>query len=83
MDVMDIRRKHALPSADEAIPGRSERMEVTHAHTVLGTPLEGPFDASFEIAMFGLGCFWGAERRVLEGTWGVYDRSWVCGGAHS
>ena len=62
MDVMDIRRKHALPSADEAIPGRSERMEVTHAHTVLDTPLEGPFDASLEMAMFGLGCFWGAER---------------------
>ncbi|MCH1460654.1 MAG: peptide-methionine (S)-S-oxide reductase, partial [Luminiphilus sp.] len=71
MDAMDIRRKHALPSAAEAIPGRSERMEVTHAHTVLGTPLEGPFDASLEMAMFGLGCFWGAER-VFWMVPGVY-----------
>ena len=80
MDVMDIRRKHALPSADEAIPGRSERMEVTHAHTVLGTPLEGPFDASLEIAMFGLGCFWGAER-VFWKVPGVYTTAvWYAAG---
>lgn len=62
MNIMDIRRKHALPSVNDALPGRSVRMPVTHAHTVLGTPLEGPFDQTLEMAMFGLGCFWGAER---------------------
>ena len=43
MDIMDIRRKHALPSAEEALPGREFAMPVTHNHTVLGTPLMGPF----------------------------------------
>ena len=65
MDIMDIlqtRNKDAMPAPEDALPGRDDRMLVTHAHTVLGNPLEGPFDPSLEVAMFGLGCFWGAER---------------------
>ena len=57
-----MRRKVVMPTPEDALPGRGDPMPVTHAHTVLGNPLEGPFDPSLEVAMFGLGCFWGAER---------------------
>ncbi|MBK9180405.1 MAG: peptide-methionine (S)-S-oxide reductase MsrA [Acidimicrobiales bacterium] len=49
-------------TADEALPGRDVAMPVPAAHTVLGTPLLPPFPAGTEVAVFGLGCFWGAER---------------------
>ena len=62
MDILQMRRKDVMPTPEDALSGRGDRMPVTHAHTVLGNPLEGPFDPSLEVAMFGLGCFWGAER---------------------
>jgi peptide-methionine (S)-S-oxide reductase len=58
-------------SLDEALPGRDERMSVPSRHAVLGTPLEPPFPAGLEQAVFGLGCFWGAER-VFWRAPGVY-----------
>lgn len=51
----------ALPSEQEALPGRSEPQRVPQEHAVLGTPLRGDFDGA-EVALFGMGCFWGAER---------------------
>ena len=57
------RLKNSLPAPDEALPGRPERpFAVPARHAVLGTPLEGEVGPGLEVAYFGLGCFWGAER---------------------
>ena len=71
MDIIDFQRKLVLPSPEDALPGRSFAIPVTHNHTVLGTPLMGPFAEHLEVAQFGLGCFWGAER-VFWKVPGVY-----------
>jgi peptide-methionine (S)-S-oxide reductase len=52
-----------MPSSDQALPGRAEPMPVPERHFVNGHPLKPPFPAGLEQAMFGLGCFWGAERK--------------------
>jgi len=64
-------RKTDLPTRDEALPGRNEPMRVPERHFVNGNPLAGPFAPELERAVFGLGCFWGAERRFWE-TGGVF-----------
>jgi peptide-methionine (S)-S-oxide reductase len=64
-------RKLTIPSPDEALPGRSARMPVPPKHAVLGTPMTPPFPEGLETAIFGLGCFWGAERKFWEAP-GVY-----------
>jgi peptide-methionine (S)-S-oxide reductase len=60
-----------LPGAHEALPGRAEKMPVTERHYVNGHVLTPPFPAGLETALFGLGCFWGAERKFW-GLDGVY-----------
>ncbi len=59
------RFKMEMPTTDEALPGRSEKMPVSDAHFVYGTPMEGGLE-DMEFAVFGLGCFWGAERKFWE-----------------
>ena len=61
----------ALPTSEQALPGRSEAMPVPPAHAVNGRPLTPPWPEGFAEAVFGLGCFWGAERRFWQ-TPGVY-----------
>ena len=63
--------KTTMPAADQALPGREAKMPVADRHAVNGTPLEGPFPAGLEEAIFGLGCFWGAERKFWQKP-GVY-----------
>ncbi|PID49275.1 MAG: peptide-methionine (S)-S-oxide reductase [Proteobacteria bacterium] len=60
-----------MPSAEEALPGRNEAMQVTNRHYVNGRPIQGEFPLGMAQALFGLGCFWGAERRFWQ-TKGVY-----------
>jgi peptide-methionine (S)-S-oxide reductase len=64
-------KKTKLPSRDEALPGRAERMPVPAAHFVNGAPLSGPFPQGLQQAIFGLGCFWGAEKKFWQVP-GVY-----------
>ncbi len=70
---MFLRRDKAnLTTADEALPGRAERpFTVPEHHFVLGTPLEPPFPDGLEQIVFGMGCFWGAERKFWTAA-GVY-----------
>ena len=66
-------KKLTLPTKEQALPGRASRMPVTEPHHVFKTPLEAPFDG-LSRAVFGLGCFWGAERKFWE-TPGVVSTS--------
>ena len=67
MSIFDIlSRKLAIPSAEEALPGRPEPIPTAETHFVNGRPLKGPYPDNLETAMFGLGCFWGAERVFWE-----------------
>jgi len=58
-------QKTKLPRADEALPGRPEPMTVASKHVVTGGPMVGPFPG-MEVAVFGMGCFWGAERKFWQ-----------------
>ena len=70
---MLFRTKTAMVTPDEALPGRTDQtMPVPAAHYVNGHPLQGPWPDGFETAVFGLGCFWGAEKLFWE-TPGVYS----------
>lgn len=66
-------KKLKIPSPAEALPGRAEPMPVPDKHFVLGTPLKA-VPAGFQVAVFGLGCFWGAEKKFWQ-TPGVYSTS--------
>jgi peptide-methionine (S)-S-oxide reductase len=64
-------RKATMITAEDALPGRATPMPVPEAHFVSGRPMLPPYPAGLEVAEFGLGCFWGAERRFWQtpGVW--------------
>lgn len=76
------RDKQTMPTPEEALPGRSESVPVQDAHLVLGTPLIGPYPDGFQQAIFGLGCFWGAEQFYWQ-LEGVYTTAVGYAGGHT
>ena len=72
MNLLDIfQRKARMPAPGEALPGRAQPITTPGAHFVNGHPIAGPYPAGIETALFGLGCFWGAERKFWQAD-GVY-----------
>src|ERR1700689_4782485 len=67
-----FRKKSTMPSASDALPGRSAPLPVSHTHYVNGHRIVAPFPAGLKEAVFGMGCFWGAERLFWELP-GVYS----------
>ncbi len=65
-------RKMQIPAADKALPGRAEKIATAKSHFVNRRDLAPPYPAGFERVLFGMGCFWGAERKFWQAGEGVY-----------
>jgi peptide-methionine (S)-S-oxide reductase len=70
--MFSLRKKLEMPSAAEALPGRPTPIRTAGEHFVLHRPLKGPYPEGLQMAMFGLGCFWGSERGFWELGDGIY-----------
>lgn len=65
-------KKLSLPTPQEALPGRDKSMPIPSSHFINGNPMKPPYPENMEIAMFGMGCFWGAERKFWQLEKGIY-----------
>jgi len=70
--MFSFRKKVEMPTAAEALPGRSSPIPTARDHFIFHRPLAGPYPQGYATAMFGMGCFWGAERKFWELGDGIY-----------
>ena len=78
-----MRKSTVVPSAADALPGRSQPIPTATSHFVNGHPLQPPYPQGLEQAVFGLGCFWGAERKFWELGDGIYTTAVGYAGGHT
>jgi peptide-methionine (S)-S-oxide reductase len=78
-----MRKTTTLPDATEALPGRADPIPTAPRHFVNGHPLQPPYPAGIQQAVFGLGCFWGAERKFWELGDGIYVTAVGYAGGHT
>jgi peptide-methionine (S)-S-oxide reductase len=78
-----MRKTTTLPSAAEALPGRADPIPTATRHFVNGNPLKPPYPTGLQQAVFGLGCFWGAERKFWELGDGIYVTAAGYAGGHT
>lgn len=78
-----MRKAAALPSAAEALPGRATPIPTAASHFVNGRKLQPPYPAGLEQAVFGLGCFWGAERKFWQLGEGIFATAAGYAGGHT
>ena len=77
-----FQKKQRMPEPDKALPGRNVQMPVTNRHFVNGNNIKPPFPEEMQQALFGLGCFWGAERKFWQSE-GVYATAVGYAGGHT
>lgn len=66
------RRKAQMPSTEKALKGHAEALPTASNHEITGNPLQGPYPAGFEVVQFGMGCYWGAERKFWQLGHGIW-----------
>ena len=81
--MFSFKKSPSMPSAAEALPGRATPIATASRHFVNGRPLKGPYPAGIETAVFGMGCFWGAERKFWELGDGIFITAVGYAGGHT